>query len=295
MTAYLIPGIMGLLMGLLLRWTGFFRADNLRLALGLRRAKSGWFDPLRSGLTAIGYAMALTALLCWLAVIDVDDIRVLALSLGALVGGAVFGIAAGLCGFTPTTAFAGLGAGNAAEALCVLAGCFAGSALLRPLDGLFAPLRTAPPYAAATLFKMTLDEPFLLSGGFLAQGCAGLLLAVIALCIPSPRPVILTEAEVAANAEKAAQAEEASAEEPPEEAPAEEAPEEAPAKEAPEEASAEETLQETSTEETPEEASAETFVALLEGEEPLVVDTEPAEASVSENPVSGKPAPPDGT
>ena len=288
MTAYLIPGIMGLLMGLLLRWTGFFRADNLRLALGLRRAKSGWFDPLRSGLTAIGYAMALTALLCWLAVIDVDDIRVLALSLGALVGGAVFGVCAGLCGFTPTTAFAGLGAGNAAEALCVLAGCFAGSALLRPLDGLFAPLRTAPPYAAATLFKMTLDEPFLLSGGFLAQGCAGLLLAVIALCIPSPRPVILTEAEIAARAQ------EAPAEEAPKETSAGEAQEEASAGEAPEEVPAEEAPEEAFDEEAPEETSAETFVALLEGEEPLVVDTEPAEASVSENPVSGKSAPPDG-
>lgn len=289
MTAYLIPGVMGLLTGLLLRWAGFFRADNLRMALGLRRARSGWFDPLRSGLTAIGYAMALTALLCWLAVIDVDDIDVLALSLGAGLGGGVFGVAAGLCGFTPTTAFAGLGAGNAAEALCVLAGCFAGSWLLSPLEGLLSPLRTAPPYAAATLFKMTLDDPFLLSGGFLAQGCAGLLLAVIALCIPSPRPVLLTDAEVAARAE-AAQAGEAA----PEEAAAEE--EEASPGEAEESAEAESPDAEGSDgQPLPEDAPAETFVALLEGEEPLVVDTELADEPVPEEPVPGKSAPPDGT
>ncbi len=258
MTAYLIPGVMGLLMGLLLRWTGFFRADHLRLALGLRREHLGWFDPLRSGLTAIGYAMAMTALLCWLAVIDVDDVEVLPLSLGALLGGGILGIAVGLCGFTPTTAFAGLGAGNAAEALCVLAGCFAGTWLLRPLDTVFAPLHTAAPYAAATLFEVTLDEPWLLSGGFLGQACAGLLLAVIALCIPSPKPVILTDAEVAAHAEEAAEQTEESA-------PADEPiPENEPV---PEDAGAEESPD-------PEETHADTFVALLEGEEPLVVDTE---------------------
>lgn len=262
MRVYLIPGVMGLLSGLLLRWAGFFRADNLRLALGLRRGRGDWFDPLRTGLTAIGYAMAMTAFLCWLAVIDVDDITVLPLSLGALLGGGVLGIAAGLCGFTPMTAFAGLGAGNALEALCVLAGCFAGSFLLHPLEGLLAPLRSAAPYAAATVFRMTLDESWLLSGGFLGQACAGLLLAVIALCIPSPRPVILTDAEVEA---RAAEAEPPAAELAPEDepAPAEEATpaeEPAPAEETPD----------------PEQNGANTFVALLEGEEPLVVDTDAA-------------------
>ena len=112
MTAYLIPGVTGLLTGLLLHWTGFSKADNLRDAWGLRRSLT-----LRSGLTALGWAMALTALLCWLAVIDVDAIEVLPLSLGALLGGAILGVSAGLCGFTPTSVFAGLGAGNAAESL----------------------------------------------------------------------------------------------------------------------------------------------------------------------------------
>lgn len=186
MNAYFLPGVLGLMTGLLLHWAGFDREANLRLALGFRRSYA-----LRTGLTAVGWAMALTALLMWLAVIDVDTIQVIPLSLGALLGGAVLGVCAGLCGFTPMSAFAGAGTPDALSALSVLAGGFAGGLLLPALDAPFSALREAAPYAAATLFEVTLDEPFLLSGGFLAQGCAGLLLAVIALCIPSPRVVII--------------------------------------------------------------------------------------------------------
>lgn len=257
MTAYLLPGVLGLLMGLLLHWTGFSRADGVRLALGFRRS---W--ALRSALTAVGWAMALTALLCWLAVIDVDDIEVLPLSFGALLGGAVFGIAAGLCGFTPMSAFAGLGAGNALTALSVLAGCFAGTLLLPSLDGLFTPLQTSAPYAAATLFQVTLDEPWLLNGSFLGQACAGLVLVTAAICIPSPRPVIRTEEDISAQAEKAAVEEEA-AEVMEEPVPEDPVPEESP---------------------EPEDAADDTFVAILEGEEPLVVDTELGEGADFEEP-----------
>ena len=255
MSVYLLPGILGLLVGLLLHWTGFSRQEGLRRALGLRRS-----IPLRSGLTAVGWSMAVTALLCWLAVIDVDTIRVLPLSIGVLVGGALLGIAAGLCGFTPTTAFAGLGADTALEALSVLAGCTLTALLLPELADVFAPLQT--PISEATLFRVTLEEPFLLDGGFLGQGCAGLLLVAIAICVPSPRMMIAPET---------------SAE------PAPEAPE---SERIPAEASAE-------TEPTPDPADApeETFVALLPGEEPLVVDTEldeeesvPDEAEASDAP-----------
>lgn len=245
MSVYLLPGVMGLLLGLLLHWTGFSRTDGVRAALGLRRSYA-----LRSGLYAVGASMAVTALLCWLAVIDVDTIEVLPLSAGALAGGVVFGIAAGLCGCTPSSAFAALGGGAALEALSVLAGCVAMTALLPTMAGLLSPLHTAAPYSATTLFRVTLDEPFLLGGGFLGQGCAGLLLAVFAICIPSPRPVILTDEAVAERAEHMAEAEEPELQDPP--AP-DEAPEIPPA---------------------PEDAPAETFVALLPGEEPLVVDTE---------------------
>lgn len=249
MTAYLIPGVTGLLMGLLLHWTGFSRASGLRDAMGLRRSLT-----LRSGLTALGWGMLLTALLMWLAVIDVDTIEVLPLSLGALLGGAVLGIAAGLCGFTPTTAFAGLGGGNAIESLCVLAGSFAGTLLLPTLDALFTPLQTASPYAAATLFEVTLDEPWLIAGGFLGQGSVGLLLAAIAICIPSPKIVILTDEQVAARAAETPVPE------------AEQAPDESP-----EDASADLAEEESP---DPESAADDTVVIALEGEEPLVIDTE---------------------
>lgn len=196
MNAYFLPGVTGLMTGLLLHWAGFDREANLRLALGLRRSYA-----LRTGLTAVGWAMAMTALLMWLAVIDVDAVAVLPLSLGALLGGALLGICAGLCGFTPLSAFAGAGTPDALSALSVLAGGFAGGLLLPALDAPFSALREAAPYAAATLFEVTLDEPFLLSGGFLAQGCAGLLGAVIALCIPSPRMVIVEVPQPSADAD----------------------------------------------------------------------------------------------
>lgn len=194
MKSWLIPGVSGLLTGLLLHWTTLDRPFAMRNALGLRRACA-----LRSGLSALGWGMALTALLCWLAVIDVDTIRVLPLSLGAIIGGVLFGGAAGFCGFTPGTAFAGL-ACTPVEALCVLMGCAVMTWLMSLLEGLLLPLRYAPPYADATMFAVTLDGAFLLSGGFGGQGCVGLLLVVIALCVPSPRLVLLTDEEVARRA-----------------------------------------------------------------------------------------------
>lgn len=235
MNVYLLPGICGLLLGLLLQYTGFTGQRALQDTLAFRRSYA-----LRSGLYAVGASMMLTALLCWLAVIDVDTIVVLPLSLGVLLGGVVFGIAAGVCGYTPLTAFVGLGGGTAAEALCCMAGCVLGAWLLPMTEAWVTPLRTASPYQAATLFQVTLDEPWLLGGGFLGQGCAGLLLMAIAVCIPSPRKE--------------------SAEQPVgEELPAEEIP-------------------------NPEDAPQETFVALLPGEEPLVVDT-----AMDGNPEEDKP------
>lgn len=214
MTAYLFPGLLGLLTGLILRWTGLARPEGLRAALALRRGGMTGAVPLRSALAALGYAIAGTALLIWLAVIDTDALIAIPLTWGTMLGGLVLGVCAGLCGFTPTTAFAGFGAGHAPEALCALLGC--------ALAAAFLPQGEALPGAAEDL---------------LAQGCLGALLAVIALCIPNP---------------KAGQADGAPAEGPP-------PPE---AEEAPD----------------PESAPGETFVALLEGEEPLVVDTVDASA-----------------
>lgn len=274
MNAYLLPGMAGLLLGMTLRWAGFSRPAALREALALRRSHA-----LRSGLYALGFSMLLTALLCWLAVIDVDDIAVLPLSAAALIGGAVFGAAAGLCGYTPLTAFAGLGGGAAAEALCTMAGCFAAAFALPWLREPLSVLQHIPPLSDTTLFRVTLDEPFLLDGGFLGQGCAGLLLMTAAACIPSPRPVQPSEA-----------AEPPESSEPP--APAEAA--------EPEESiiELELTAEDLSVAEEPEEhaepeeplpllpAAEETFIALLPGEEPMVIDTQMDEAPESEEPAA---------
>lgn len=230
MTAYLIPGLLGLLTGLILHWGRLSQADELRAALGLRRSLT-----LRTSLTALGWGLLLTALLEWLAVIDVDRITVLPLSPGALLGGMLFGVCAGLSGFTPTTAFAGLGAGKALEALCVLAGCLVVTWL--PAGELLQPLRQ--PWLASTLFEVTLDEPYLFEGGFLGMGCLGALLIVWGICVPSSKAAVeIIPEEVIA--ERAAETPIPSAEE----------------------ASPE-----------PESAPEETVVLTLEGEEPLVVDT----------------------
>lgn len=236
MTAYLIPGVMGLLTGLILHWAGFHQGENLRLSLAWRRSLA-----LRTGLTALGWGVMLTSLLMWLAVIDVDTVTVLPLSLGALLGGLLTGVLLGLCGFTPTTSFAGLTTGSGVECLCLIAGCCLGTLLLPRLDGLLTPLRTASPYSVATLFRVTLDEPYLLSGSFLGLACAGLLPVVMAICIPSPRPVIIELPEP----------------------PAEDSPEPAP---------------------DPESAGEEAVVIALEGEEPLVIDTELDEAEDAPDP-----------
>lgn len=212
MTVYLIPGILGLLTGLILRWCGFAHSGGLRAALALRRGSSRRHVPLRSGLAALGYAIAGTALLIWLAVVDVDALLTLPVDWRVLAGGGLFGVCAALCGFTPSTAFAGLGAGNALEALCTLAGLFLATLLLPEGEALPAG-----------------------QGDLLTQACAGLLLAALALCIPNPKPVILT-----VEPEEALPAAPEAAAEPPE----------------------------------AESAADDAFVALLEGEEPLVVDTE---------------------
>lgn len=284
MTGYLLPGIPGLLLGLTLCWTGLSRPEGFRAALALRCC-----HPLRSLLYAIGVPMALTALLCWLAVIDVDGIVVLPLTAGALAGGALFGIAAGLCGFTPLTAFAGLGGSQAPEALCTLAGCLAAALALPWLTGPLDALRALPPQSAATLFQVTLDEPFLLGGGFLGQACAGLLLMAIAVCVPSNLRLRRDAPEGDSLPEEAPAPQETPA---PEEAPSEEEPE-APGH--PDEAEAPADPPALPEPEPvpllPAAAPEETFVALLPGEEPLVVDTGMDEESMPEEHSDGEPSP----
>ena len=207
MKVYLIPGMLGLLAGLVLHWAGLDHPGRLRTALALRRGHSRNSSPLRSSLAALGYAIAGAAGLIWLAVIDTDDLLAIPADWYTALGGLLFGVSAGVCGFTPSTAFAGLAAAPL-EALCALAGLTLGT--------FFLPEGTAQ---AAPIPDL------------LALGCAGILLAVIALCIPNPKAAPLPEPV--------------------------EAPDPMPVDNAPDLESAPE----------------ETFVAVLEGEEPLVVDT----------------------
>lgn len=279
MMEYILPGALGLLLGLILRWSRLSRPEGLRAALALRCSHA-----LRSLLQAIGAGMALTALLMWLAVIDVDEVVPLPLSAGALAGGVIFGVAAALAGFTPMTAFAGAGSSHWTEALCTLAGCLAGTLLLPLLERPLAALRDAPPHAAATLFRVTLDETYLLGGGFLGQACAGLLLMAIAVCIPSNRRAAATGAPaspVDVPPPTGPEAESSAAPPPalpeptpllllPAPAPEEILPEDTP----PEDPDPKPTIEASPPDEdAPEEAAGETFIALLPGEEPLVVDT----------------------
>ena len=203
----LIPGMLGLLAGLVLHWAGLDHPGGLRTALALRRGHSRNSSPLRSSLAALGYAIAGAAGLIWLAVIDTDDLLAIPADWYTALGGLLFGVSAGVCGFTPSTAFAGLAAAPL-EALCALAGLTLGT--------FFLPEGTAQ---AAPIPDL------------LALGCAGILLAVIALCIPNPKAAPLPEPG--------------------------DAPDPMPVDNAPD----------------PESAPEETFVAVLEGEEPLVVDT----------------------
>ena len=214
MRVYLIPGMLGLLAGLLLHWAGFDRPGGLGEALGVKRSLT-----LRSGLAALGYAIAGSALLIWLAVIDTDDLLAIPADWYTALGGLLFGVSAGLCGFTPSTVFAGLAAAPL-EALCALAGLTLGT--------LFLPEGVAQAAPVPDLLPL---------------GCAGLLLAVIALCIPNPKAAPPHE-PVEASASEAA------------------APDEAP---------------------DPESAPEETFGAVLEGEEPLVVDTAEESAEPDES------------
>lgn len=281
MSVYLLPGLLGLLLGLVLRWTRLCSPHVLREALALRLSHG-----LRTLLFAIGCAMALAALMMWLAVIDVDGVAVLPLSAGVLAGGAVFGMAAALSGYTPLTAFPGAVAGNRLEALCTLLGCLAGSLLLPLLESPLAALQALPPQSAATVFRVTLDEEFLLGGGFLGQGCAGLLLAAIAVCIPSnlvaarraaeaesspeeaPAPLLLLPAPQPAEDMAADASAEEAADGPP---PEDDAPAEAPAPD-----------------DEAEDAAADAFIAALPGEPPLVVDTALDEAPSAEEPSAEK-------
>ena len=183
MKELLLGGLIGLILGIALQLPGWTRRETVREMFALRSVGA-----VRTLLTTIGFGCAVSALLMWLAVIDVDLLAVPALDGGTVAGGLLFGAAAALCGHTLLTAPAAVGGGRALEGLCVVVGGLIGALCLPSLDGAFNAVRGLIPAVEGTLFRVTLDKPFLLSGGFPALACLGALLLVCALCVRPPRP-----------------------------------------------------------------------------------------------------------
>lgn len=239
MTDLVMGGVGGLLLGMAVQRLGLTERERVTGALALRSR-----SVVKALLYALGVGMMLVAFLGWLAVIDVDDLVVTPLNGGVILGGVIFGAAAGLTGMTPGTALAMTGGGRALEGLCGVAGCLAGAALWHFAAPVADVLRGWIPETGQTLFRVTLTEPYLLAGGFLGLGCLGAVVWVLGAAV---RPEVVE------------------APEPPVEEPA------APAEEL-EEPAAEEPV---STEAS--DVREDTFVAILPGEEPVVVDTAEAE------------------
>lgn len=178
MRTLLIPASCGLLLGMSLSAARLISPDELRDTLRFRPSHA-----LKAALWALGTAIAAMALLCWLAVMDIDRIVPLPLHAGTLTGGMLFGVCAALCGFTPGTALTGIASRKPMRALCAALGCLAGAWLVQyvPTEAVRG-LWEAP---AGTLFRMTLTEPYWFGGGFLRQGCIGLALMLLGLLMPS--------------------------------------------------------------------------------------------------------------
>lgn len=198
MMQLMIGGCLGLLLGITIQACGFSRREGLDGAVAFRHGAG-----VRTLLYTIGLGMMLTSVLCWLAVIDVDLLRIHPLHSGVLIGGALCGLAIGISGRTPVTMLCALGGERVLEALCGIAGCVAGAWLapLLPVDG----LQTLFTPVEGTLFRLTLNDPWLLSGGTLAFLCLGVLLCCTALFVPMRlvSPALLDRRRLPAPTEKA--------------------------------------------------------------------------------------------
>ena len=187
MTELVAGGILGMLLGIAVQCCGLSSHGAVARAMALHN-----FSLTRRVLMALGWAVVLTAFLSYLAVIDGDKLIVLPLHGGTILGGAIFGAAAGLTGILPGTAPAVLGGGRFLPGACAMAGCFTGSMLLPGMQGVFAHLQGMV-LSASTVFRVTLDEPYLLGGGFLGQGCIGAALMLLAMALPADKAAPLQE------------------------------------------------------------------------------------------------------
>ena len=182
MTEIIAGGVAGLLLGMAAQGMGL--GDRQRVSASIALRSRGM---LRATLYALGLGAMLTAFLGWLAVIDVDLLTVLPLHGGTILGAAVFGTAAGLTGVTLGGALTMTGGGRFLEGLCAVIGCLAGAAALPWLGPVTAWAQTWFPAMEQTWFRVTLDGPYLWSGGFLGQACLGAVLAALAVILGSER------------------------------------------------------------------------------------------------------------
>ena len=183
MRELLLGGGTGLVLGIAVQRMGLTRRECLRQTAALRNRQA-----LRVLLMSLGLSALPVSLLMWLAVIDVDELRVVPLHGGTVLGGLLFGAVIGWTGQTPGSAAASLGGDRFFEGACGVAGCLAGAALLPAVRSVFPAIRSLLPESGLTWFRVTLDKPYLFAGGFLGQGCAGLLLLALSLCIRRERP-----------------------------------------------------------------------------------------------------------
>ncbi len=168
------------------------------LFLGMMWRISGLFDPqnLRSALAlrpsaaaktalaALGWGLMLLALMMYLAVMDTDLLEVPPLSWATLLGAMLLGAGMAAGGFTPLTALAGVGGGRFPEGVCACIGVLAGTLLVPYVRQLAQGLSV--PIAEGTLFQVTLFAPWHWPGRFLGLGALGALVLVLAAYLPLP-------------------------------------------------------------------------------------------------------------
>lgn len=181
MSVIVFGGLTGLLLGLAMQSAGLTDARKFQNLTALRRN-----DMLKMTLAFLGFGALMTAGLGWLAVLDVDLLAVRPLDGATLLGGVLAGAAVWLCGLTPGTALGSIGGGRLWESLCAVAGCFVGALALPWVAGWAQPLHNMP-WSQATLFRVTLDSPYLLPGGFLGLGILGVVWLALAAYVPMAR------------------------------------------------------------------------------------------------------------
>ena len=182
MTEIIAGGVAGLLLGMAAQGMGLGDRQWVSASIALRNR-----GMLRATLYAMGLGAMLTAFLGWLAVVDVDLLTVLPLQGGTILGAAVFGVAAGLTGVTLGGALTMTGGGRFLEGLCAVIGCLTGAAALPWIEPVTVWAQEWFPAMEQTWFRVTLDEPYLLGGGFLGQACLGAVLAALAVILGPER------------------------------------------------------------------------------------------------------------